>query len=391
MLNFGHKPIPKTTTPGIVVLGGHVQGYGIVRIYGQNNIPCIVVDKSRYNITRHSKYCVAFHKVGYDDLIEFLIKLGRQNKYKDWLLMPTDDYYVRLLSQNKTELDEHFTVTVDDWEVINIFFNKKNSYPLAQAAGLPVPKTFYPDSFSDVKLMSEDISFPCIIKPAIMLDFYRHFKKKVFVCNNRGELERNYLTTSTAINPNELLIQEIIPGSSEHQYSVGIFFDRDRSYNYLVARRKRQHPVDFGNATTYAETVDVPVLVEYAHKILSRAKFFGLCEVEFKFDERDKQYKFLEVNPRTWKWHLISQSADIPFLPSLYRYFTEGRPIIATGFKKAGWRDMVTDLPIILDMMRKGLYNRADKTKTASAVANPSDLRPFIFQLLYLPYLFFKR
>jgi D-aspartate ligase len=385
------KSLKKTNKPGVVVLGGHVQGYGIVRIYGQNNIPSVVVDKTRYNIARHSRYCVAFQEVGYDVLVESLIGLGRQGRYKGWLLMPTDDYYVRLLSQNKDELSKYFVVTVDDWETINTFFNKKNSYPLVQAAGVPFPKTFYPDSFEDLKKVSQDINFPCIIKPAIMLDFYRHFKKKVFVCNNQEELETNYQSATSVIDPPDLLIQEIIPGSSEHQYSVGMFFDRNRSYNYLVARRKRQHPVDFGNATTYSETVDIPVLVEYAHKILSMAKFFGLCEVEFKFDERDQQYKFLEVNPRTWKWHLISQTAGIPFLPSLYKYCTEGRPIIEKGFKKVGWRDIVTDLPVILDMKRKGIYKRADKTKTISAVASLLDFRPFIFQLLFVPYNFLKR
>jgi len=376
---------------GVIVLGGHVQGYGIVRIYGENNIPSVVVDKARYNIARHSKYCVSFYEIGYDDLIDFLINLGRQDKYNNWLLMPTDDYYVRIISQNKKELNRYFTVTVDDWELINIFFNKRNSYPLAQAAGLPIPKTFYPDSLRDLKRMIPDISFPCIIKPAVMLYFYRHFKKKVFVCNDQASLERNYQTAAKVIDPQGLMIQEIIPGSSEHQYSVGIFFDRDKSYNYLVARRKRQHPVDFGNATTYAETVDIPILVEYAHKILAKAKFFGLCEVEFKYDARDQLFKFLEVNPRTWKWHLISQPAEIPFLPSLYSYFAKGQPIIAKDFRKASFKDVFTDLPVILNMIVKGLYKRADKVKTVSAVANLRDINPFIFHLLYLPYLLFKR
>ena len=377
--------------PGAIVLGGHVQGYGIVRILGENQIPSIVIDKTRFNIARHSKYCIGFYEVEYDGLMACLTGLGKKEDFKDWLLIPTDDYHVRLLSQNKEELSRYFTVTVGDWETIEIFFNKKNSYPLARELGVPIPGTYYPVSLDDLSAISSDIDYPCIVKPAVMLDFYRHFKKKVFVCNSREELAANYRTASQVIDPENLLVQEIIPGSSEHQYSVGIFFDRGQAYNYLVARRKRQHPIDFGNATTYAETVDIPVLVEYARKILTRANFTGLCEVEFKFDERDGQYKFLEVNPRTWKWHLISQAAEVPFLQSLYKFFSEGRPVNTKNYKPASWQDVITDFPIILEMKRKGAYLKGEKRKIVPAVANIKDIGPFVFQLLFLPYNLFKR
>lgn len=269
-----------TKNIGIIVFGGHVQSYGIVRIFGENKIPSIVVDNTKQNIARHSKYCIEFFNVDYSNLIRKLIEIGITSKYKNWLLFPTDDYYVRLLSQNKKLLDEYYVVTVDEWETINLFFNKRNSYPLVQKAGVPIPKTFYPNNVDELPF--DKIDYPCIIKPAIMLDFYRYFKKKVFVCNNKQELKEYFIKATEIIKPNETLVQEIIPGGSEHQYSVGAFFDRDKMYNHLIGRRKRQHPIDFGNATTYAETVDKPLLLDYANKVLAASKFFGICEVEFK-------------------------------------------------------------------------------------------------------------
>ena len=164
--------------PGIIVLGGHVQGYGIVRIYGENNISSIIVDSNKFNISRHSKYCKKFYQVEYRNLKEFFIQLGEKGEYKSWLLIPTDDYYVRFLSQNKTVLNHYFIVTVDDWDIINIFFNKRNSYPLAESVGVPIPKTLYPNSTDKLEKCIPNITYPCIIKPAIMLDFYRYFKRK---------------------------------------------------------------------------------------------------------------------------------------------------------------------------------------------------------------------
>ena len=172
----------KKNKTGVIVLGGHVQGYGIVRVYGENNIPSVVIDTSKFNIAKHSKYCIKFYQSSYISLIELLLNLGKQNKFQDWLLIPTDDYYVRLLSQNKETLSQYFKVTVDDWEVIKLFFNKRNSYPLVESVGVPIPKTYYPNSLDDLKNFENEVEYPCIIKPAVMLDFYRHFKRKVFVC-----------------------------------------------------------------------------------------------------------------------------------------------------------------------------------------------------------------
>ena len=377
--------------PGVIVLGGHVQGYGIVRVYGENGIPSIVIDTTRYNIAKHSKYCIKFLQSSYEKLVDLLIDLGKENKYPNWLLIPTDDYYVRLVSQNKYFLSRYFTVTVDDWEIIKLFFNKRNSYPLAESVVVPVPKTYYPNSNDDLRNIENDIDYPCIIKPAVMLDFYRHFKRKVFVCNNAAELHANYKQALKIIKPEEILVQEIIPGNSEHQYSVGIFFDRNKSYNYLVGRRKRQHPIDFGNATTFAETVEIPILIDYAHRILEKANFFGICEVEFKYDKRDQQYKFLEVNPRTWKWHLISQIAGVPFLFSLYSFITDGKPIVTNDYKKAVWKDIITDIPVTIEMILTGRYTGKGSTHLIHAVLNYHDPLPFIMQIILLPYFIISR
>lgn len=163
---------------GIIILGGHVQGYGLARISGLNKIKCVIIDSAKYNIARYSKYCFRFYNIEYSNIMNILYEFKINNLYKNWLLIPTDDYYVKILSQNKSKLDDYFNVTVDDWEKVNLFYDKSNSYPLAEAAGVPIPRTYYPLSINDLNIIKDEISFPCIIKPAIMKDFYAVFKKK---------------------------------------------------------------------------------------------------------------------------------------------------------------------------------------------------------------------
>ena len=375
--------------PGIIVIGGHVQGLGITRIYGRNNIPVILLDYNKPNLTRHSKYCHEFIHYEKGKLRDKLFELGKNGQFKDWLLVPTNDGVVELLSKEKKQLSAYFKVSTDSFDVLEHFFNKRLSYKLVPTLDIPMPKTWIADSWEEISKL--DITFPCIIKPAVMHTFYSQTKKKVFVCNNMSELEENYNKALTIIPNDEVIIQDIIPGNSEHQYSACFMFDGKKPLVTLSARRARQHPPDFGNATTYAETVDNPLIVEYATKLLKAVNFKGVCEVEFKFDTRDQSYKFLEVNPRSWKWHAITNKSDSPILMSLYHYIYGKEPIIKNSQVEATFRHLITDIPTIINMRMKGLKIPKTRKNTVYAVWQKDDLNPALWELIYLPFLIVSR
>ena len=378
------------TKQGIIVIGGHVQGLGITRIYGKQKIPVVLLDDTKVNLTRHSKYCTKFLYYKKDKLLRHLRRLAELKQYKNWLIIPTNDAHVEILSMHKSELSLFFNVSTDYYDVLKHFFNKKLSYKLAEELNIPFPKTWMPNHIDDLNLL--DIKYPCIIKPAIMYTFYSQTKKKVFVCNNFDELKENYLRALRIIPENEIIVQDIIPGGSEHQYSACFMFNGKESLVSLTARRERQHPPDFGNATTYAVTVSNDVIMNYAIRLLKKVNYTGVCEVEFKLDQRDNVYKFLEVNPRTWKWHSISEKTGSPFLMSLFNFLTNNAPIINNNPKSASFRHLITDIPTMIRMRFNG--NKLNKTKRENlkyAVWDLDDLLPALFELAYLPYLIFKR
>lgn len=385
MANKEHKKY----NPGVIIIGGHVQGLGIARIFGDQNIPVILLDKTNINLTRHSKFCNSFVKYEPGKLLDKLMNIGTQNKYKNWLLMPTNDLHVEVLSRNKVELSKYFKVSTEDYDVLKYFFNKRLTYKLAEKIGVDIPKTWIADSYDD--LIKTDIAYPCIIKPAVMHTFYSQTKKKVFVCNDKSELEENYSRALRIIPNNEIIIQDIIPGTSEHQYSVCFMFDRKKPLVTLSARRARQHPPDFGNATTYAETVTIPEIVEYAVKILTEVKFSGVCEVEFKYDTRDNKFKFLEVNPRTWKWHSMAVKSKSPVLMSLFNNIYGLDPIIKNDQDSATFRHLVTDIPTIIKMRLSKINYPKTKKNVKYAVWDTKDLLPAFYEILYLPYFLIKR
>ncbi len=375
--------------PGVIVIGGHVQGLGIARIFGKNDIPVILMDNTIINLTRHSKYCKKFIKYKKGEILDKLFLLGKNSKYKNWLLMPTNDLVVGVLGENKIALSKYFKVSTVDFDILHFFFNKRLTYKLALDLNISIPKTWMVNSWNEIE--ESDITYPCIIKPAIMHTFYSKTKKKVFICKNNAELKINYQKALTLIPKEEVIIQDIIPGNSEHQYSVCFMFDGERPLVTLSARRARQHPPDFGNATTYAETVEIPEIVDYAKKMLKKVKYSGVCEVEFKYDTRDKTYKFLEVNPRTWKWHSIAEKSNSPILLSLYHFTYDLNPLINNSYNKATFRHLITDIPTILKMKLNKIKFSKTKNNTKYAVWSKDDILPAFFEIIYLPFLIITR
>jgi predicted ATP-grasp superfamily ATP-dependent carboligase len=374
---------------GIIIIGGHVQGLGIARIYGEMGLPSIVLDDNRYNIARHSKYVKKYIFYQKYNLLSKLIHLGKSGKYANWLVMPTNDYHIMVISKNKADLEQYFKVSSDKWEIIDKFYNKRITYRLTEKIGIDYPRTWMPDTEEDLKKI--DCIYPCIIKPAVMHNMYSVIKKKVLVCNDFNELVENYRKVLTIIPPEEVLVQDIIPGSNENQYSACFTFYNGEPYVSLVARRKRQHPLDFGNATTFAETLENDELVESAKKLLKEADYSGVCEVEFKQDDRDGKFKFLEVNPRTWKWHVIAKKSKSPFLKSMFHKLYNLEPVIKNDWSQAYFKHVLTDVWIQYQLIKKGKYKYKNYHNVQYAVWEKNDILPPIMELVYFPITFIKR
>jgi len=376
--------------PGVIILGGHVQALGIMRVYGKLGIPCLLVDHTGVNLSRFSRYCNRFEKIDFDHWLPTLRQWKENNQYRNWMIFPTNDAHVELLSKHRKELSEHFFVTTDEWNIVSQFYDKTHSYSLCRALNIPIAATFTNVSWKDLKEI--DISFPCIIKPAVMHSFYSKTKKKVLVCNDRIELEHQFQQALAIIPQNEIIIQEIIQGDSNRQFSACFFSIKGEVMVQLSACRMRQHPIDFGNATTYAESMLIPEILDFGKKILSHTNYTGLCEIEFKKDIRDNQYKFLEVNPRTWKWHPLAIKSKSPFLKAFYDFASEKKIEKTLDFQFASYQHGLTDFPIQLQLWKlKKNYAFRKISPTQYAVWERRDPLPWLMEKLILPYLILSR
>jgi predicted ATP-grasp superfamily ATP-dependent carboligase len=374
---------------GVIVLGGHVQGLGITRIYGKQGIPVVVLYATKFNLARHSKYCQQFFHFKENELLDFLLSGHFRAQFQDYSILPTNDKYVEILSTNKKQLSKFYKVGVEDWSVTEICYNKRLAYDAAMDVDLPIAQTQMPSKFEDI--IFEEIEYPCIIKPAVMHGFYAHFKTKVFFCNSKEELVSSYKKAIEFIPENEIIIQQIIEGASDHLYSACILMNKGELINYFVGRRARQHPPDFGNATTFAQIVDNDLLIEESLKLLKHIEYNGICEVEYKYDPSVDKYYFLEVNPRTWKWHSIAERANVNILENYYNLLNNMPIKPQKKIEKATSRHLITDIPMWFKYKIKGIYKKHPSYPVKYAVWETGDLKPAFFELIYLPFLIWKR
>jgi predicted ATP-grasp superfamily ATP-dependent carboligase len=198
------------------------------------------------------------------------------------------------------------------------------------------------------------------------------------------------------IDPSEVLVQDFIPGGPKNLYSFCPFFKEGKVITSVMARRTRQHPMDFGHASTFAECVDIPRMRELGEKFLRLIGFYGIAEVEFMADPRDKEFKLIEVNPRLWGWHTLAIAAgvDLPYL--LYRDMIGGEVEMQMPSRSIKWIRLITDIPtVFLELIRGKMtvsdYVKSMKGKKEFAVLSSDDPLPFIAEIAMLPYLWMKR
>ena len=76
---------------------------------------------------------------------------------------------------------------------------------------------------------------------------------------------------------------------------------------------------------------------------------------------------------------------------SLYELLVNGKKIKTNTWQKAAFKHFVTDFPTLFKMILKNIYKKPEKRLTKYAVWETSDLVPFFYELLYLPFNIFKR
>jgi len=383
---------------GAVVLGGDYQGLGIVRSLGAYGVPVCIVDDER-SISRFSRYARHFEHLSNlreeRQAVDGLLSLGQRMGLQGWVLYPTREELVAACSRHRSELSQVFRVPTPAWDSVRWAWDKRNTYQLAKELGIPTPVTYYVEKMEQLAEL-DSCQPPFAIKPAIKEHFVYATKAKAWRANTHEELRQLFQKAVELVGPGEAMVQELIPGGGTQQYSYCAFFRQQQAVGSMVVRRRRQHPLEFGRASTYVETVDIPELEELSERFLRAIDYYGLVELEYKLDPRDGRYKLLDVNARTWGYHSVGRTAGVDFSYMLYADQV-GLPVApCKGQSGVSWVRLTTDVPAAcMALLARDIdfrsYVQSMRRCNVEAVFSLSDPMPGLAELLLLPYLAIKR
>jgi hypothetical protein len=122
---------------------------------------------------------------------------------------------------------------------------------------------------------------------------------------------------SRGLSTDDLCYQELLSIRNQDNVSVCGWFGQDRQHLYC-SRKVLQYPPKTGGGDVVELLEPRQGLIDIALNILSALSYEGPFELEFVFDEKAKEFKVTELNPRFWLQHGLIENVSGCVLASTY-------------------------------------------------------------------------
>jgi D-aspartate ligase len=307
------------TVPPALLLGTSYTVLGTARSLGHCGIPAYSLS-TKLGYINQSRWCSPLpgspdiHE--FDDLTGILAGL----KVDRGVLFPCSDHWASQIAHLDPSWSARFPAIVPTADTIDILLDKGKLSAALQKFDFPAPLTRPLESDEDLDRWPSDRWASAMIKPCNSQKFMSiFFRKALRVSSKEQALARLAKVRSANV---ALLLQEYIPGPAMRHYFVDGYVDAKGSVRAMFARQRlRMFPLDFGDSSCMIsvglETFgDLP---DRLARLLGQLNYRGIFSAEFKFDDRDKQYKLLEINVRPWLYIGFTSDCGVNVAELAYR------------------------------------------------------------------------
>lgn len=355
-----NKVLKNIDAPIAFVLGRYLTtGLGVTRCFGRQGIPVVWFSSNSNQIGFHSKYCIGVPcpnpKYDEKNYIDNLVSAG-ELLYSKGILFPTGDIEVKIILKHRKKLERYFHIPMSDSSVAELLLDKKKFHKTLEKLEISQPLTFFPKDNTELKSISNDLHYPCIVKPVHSEDFRFTFRTKSFKANSSKELVEGY---NKSIEKNqEVIVQEIIPGDANCMHGLNAYYDKTSMPNgVFMYRRIREWPHDFGNGCLI-ESVRVPELEEIINSFIKKIGYHGIIDAEFKKDPRDSKFKLIEINARCWMQVSLTARCGINIPYIAYMDMLNKNIGTITSYKEGiKWIYSIEDFQSSVKSMLKGNFS----------------------------------
>lgn len=289
--------------------------------------------------------------------IEALVRL--RGELGQAVLMPIDDRAAVLVADHQDQLMESFLLPQTPAGIHRRLASKRELWRLCHELGLPSPESTFPLDESELIQQAEARGYPVVLKRSDPWLAPRDpTAPSVSIVRTRSQLLRDYARMESDDAP-QVMLQEYIPGESDSIWMFnGYVGARGALLCAFTGRKLRQRGPRTG-PTTLGVCVANDQVSDLARRLLQPIGYRGIVDMGFRYDERDGQYKLLDVNPRLGStFRLFVSDNGIDVVRALHLDLT-GRPVP----------------PVTITDGRRWIDERSD-VATALRLAAEHSLRP---------------
>ena len=304
----------------MILGGGFLWGLAMVRSLGRRGVPVYVTGTEGHFVSYSRWHRPAPAEWGEPPspttLPDYLPGLPQQGM----VLIPPTDEWALAVARLPAPLAARFPASLPGPGSLEVLIDKGRFAAVLERLGVPHPRTVRVALEDDWARLPVDAFADAFLKPCDSQAFRRRFGVKAL--HFKTPAEAMALARDARQAGLEVLLQEYVPGPPSHHYMVEGFVDRTgRVCARFVRQRLRMFPPDFGDSTYM---VSVPVdrvraAVESLDRLLAHLSYRGVFEAEFKYDDRDGQFKLLEVNARPWYFIGFAADCGVDFCAMAYR------------------------------------------------------------------------
>ena len=290
-----------------VVYGLLHAGLAIVRSLGRDGIPVEGIARQRYEFGLHSRYLRSRTLAADDDaVLDALRHAGAQGERP--VLFLERDENVDTVLRHWDEVHELADVPLpNDPEPVRRMRRKDLLPEAAAEAGVPTPYTVRAESEEAIR--DGGLKPPLLVKPLEGQEFALALGEKAVPAATVDEAVAAWRRAKD--RGFETIVQELIPDSHEHVYSLFTYIGRaGEPLASVVGRKVRQGPLRFGTSAVFASDHDDEVH-ELGQRLLRTARYTGFAHVELVRDPRDGLLKAIEVNTRPPVWAGIAMGPEL--------------------------------------------------------------------------------
>jgi D-aspartate ligase len=280
------------TTPA-VVLGGDTAALGVVRSLGKGGVPVIVVYKDAWCPPMLSRYARAFvvSALSGPALVDGLLALRMRFDVRPVLLLATEEP-VHTISKNRERLEEGFRIRLPEHSTVCELLHKSGFQHFAEQHGFPVPRAIMVHEEKDLGGLAR-IRFPAVIKPGAK-EYICEKTPRACRVSSREQAEaicREILPTTP-----DLIVQEWIEGAEDDVYfCLQYRGEGGVTVSSFTGRKLRCWPPQTGSTASCMAAPELePVLEPLTTAFFDKARFVGMCSMEFKRDRRTGGFLMIE-------------------------------------------------------------------------------------------------